>query len=256
MNSSSRPPPIHSPIFAAKDLFETRYQGADAVLVAGSVIRGEASSYSDLDLVVIFPSIRAAYRECFTHMGWPVEAFIHDLETLRYFFYRIDQPQGTSTLCEMVQEGLEVPAPTVATREAKALAQDVLKVGPPPLTFEQIEDRRLSISELVDDLREPRSRHELHATASRIYGELGDFYCRSRGGWTAEGKGLLKRLRTQDPAMARRFAEGFDRLFQHGLPSGVIGLAEEILAPHGGFLFDAYRREVPEVWREAAQRRE
>lgn len=247
--SNSRPAPLHSPIFAAKDLFETRYQGADAVLVAGSVVRGEASSYSDLDLVVIFPSVRAAYRESFTHMGWPVEAFIHDLETLRYFFYRIDQPQGTSTLCEMVQEGLEVPGATKATREAKTLAQEVLKQGPPALTFEEIEDRRYSISELIDDLREPRSRHELHAAAARVYGELGDFYCRSRGGWTSEGKGLLKRMKSQDPTLARRFAEAFDRLFQHGLPAGVIGLAEEMLAPHGGFLFDAYRREVPPNWR-------
>ncbi len=248
-SANSRPSPLHSPIFAAKDLFETRYQGAAAVLVAGSVVRGEASMYSDLDLVVIFPSVRAAYRESFTHMGWPVEAFIHDLETLRYFFYRIDQPTGTSTLCEMVKEGLEVPGACKATVEAKDLAEEVLKQGPPALTFEEIEDRRYHISELVDDLRDPRTRHELYAAAARVYGELGDFYCRSRGGWTSAGKGLLKRMKSQDPAMARRFTEAFDKLFQHGLSSGVIGLAEEMLAPYGGFLFDAYRREVPPNWR-------
>lgn len=240
---------IHSPISAAKDLFDNRYQGADAVLVAGSVVRGEASASSDLDLVVIFPSVRAAYRESFTHMGWPVEAFIHDLETLRYFFYRIDQPEGHSTLCEMVNEGLEVPGPCKATVEAKALASEVLKQGPPKLSFEEIEDRRYNISELVDDLRDPRSRHELNAAAARVFHELADFYCRSRGGWTSAGKGLLKRMKTQDPAMARRFSEAFDQLFQHGMPGAVIGLTEEMLAPYGGFLFDAYRREVPPNWR-------
>jgi hypothetical protein len=248
-SSPVRSASIHSPIFAAKDLFETRYQGAEAVLVAGSVVRGEASTYSDLDLVVIFPSVRAAYRESFTHMGWPVEAFIHDLETLRYFFYRIDQPQGSSTLCEMVKEGMEVPGPCKATAEAKALALDVLKQGPPVLTFEDIEDRRYGISELVDDLRDPRSRHELNAAAARVYHELADFYCRSRGGWTSAGKGLLKRMKTQDPVMARRFSEAFDQLFQFALPAPVISLAEEMLAPYGGFLFDAYRREVSPNWR-------
>lgn len=240
---------IHSPIFAAKDLFETRYQGADAVLVAGSVVRGEASTYSDLDLVVIFPSVRAAYRESFTHMGWPVEAFIHDLETLRYFIYRIDQPQGSSTLCEMVKEGMEVPGACKATDQAKQLAAEVLKQGPPMLTFEEIEDRRYGISELVDDLRDPRSRHELNAAAARVYHELADFYCRSRGGWTSAGKGMLKRMKTQDPVMARRFSESFDQLFQFAQPAAVISLAEEMLAPYGGFLFDAYRREVPPNWR-------
>lgn len=241
---------IHSPIFAAKDLFETRYHGASAILVAGSVVRGEASTYSDLDLVVIFPSVRAAYRESFTHKGWPVEAFIHDLETLRYFFYRIDQPEGHSTLCEMVKEGLEVPEPCKVTVQAKQLAGEVLKQGPPVLTHEEIEDRRYHISELVDDLRDPRTRHELNAAAARVYHELADFYCRSRGGWTSAGKGLLKRMKTQDPTMARRYSEAFDQLFQHGLPAAVIGLSEEVLAPYGGFLFDAYRREVPPFWRE------
>ncbi len=253
----SQPPPsaptrsasIHSPVSAAKDLFESRYQGADAVLVAGSVVRGEASTYSDLDLVVIFPRVRAAYRESFTHMGWPVEAFIHDLETLRYFIYRIDQPQGSSTLCEMVKEGMEVPGPCTATAEAKVLALDVLKQGPPVLTQEDIDDRRYNISELVDDLRDPRSRHELNAAAARVYHELADFYCRSRGGWTSAGKGLLKRMKTQDPVMARRFSEAFDQLFQFALPAPVISLAEEMLAPYGGFLFDAYRREVSPNWR-------
>lgn len=248
-SNQSRSAPIHSPIFAAKDLFETRYLGASAILVAGSVVRGEASTYSDLDLVVIFPSVRAAYRESFTHKGWPVEAFIHDLETLRYFIYRIDQPQGSSTLCEMVKEGLEVPEPCKATVEAKTLAAEVLKQGPPILTHEDIEDRRYHISELVDDLRDPRSRHELNAAAARVFHELADFYCRSRGGWTSAGKGLLKRMKTQDPVMARRFSDSFDQLFQHGLPAAVIHLAEEMLAPYGGFLFDAYRREVPPTWR-------
>lgn len=185
---NTRSSPLHSPIFAAKDLFDSRYQGADAVLVAGSVVRGEASQHSDLDLVVIFPKVRAAYRESFTHMGWPVEAFIHDLETLRYFFYRIDQPAGSSTLCEMVKEGLEVPTACKATVEAKHLAGEVLLAGPPPLTFEEIEDRRYHISEMIDDLRDPRTRHELNAAAARVYGDLADFYCRSRGAWTKIGR--------------------------------------------------------------------
>ncbi|MBN8540888.1 MAG: nucleotidyltransferase domain-containing protein [Deltaproteobacteria bacterium] len=249
MNQPPRSSPLYSPIFAAKDLFETRYHGADAVLVAGSVVRGEASAYSDLDLVVIFPKVPAAYRESFTHKGWPVEAFIHDLETLRYFFYRVDRPEGSATLCEMVKEGLEVPGPSKATDEAKALAAMILKEGPPALSAEEVEDRRYNISELIDDLREPRSRHEMNASAARLYGDLGDFFCRSRGAWTGLGKGLLKRIKSLDPAMARRFSDSFDQVFLHGQPAALIALTEEWLTPYGGFLFDAYRREAPHNWR-------
>lgn len=245
----SRSSSLYSPIFAARDLFESRYQGADAILVAGSVVRGEASTYSDLDLVVIFPSVRAAYRESFTHKGWPVEAFIHDLETLRYFFFRVDRPEGSATLSEMVKEGLEVPGPTRATAEAKTMAQEILSMGPPALSADEIEDRRYHISELIDDLREPRSRHELNAAGARVYGELADFYCRSKGYWTGAGKSLLKRMKQSDPALARRYSDAFDQLFQHGLPAAVIYLTEELLAPYGGMLFEAYRREAPPNWR-------
>lgn len=248
-NTQNRMTPLHSPIFAAKDLFETRYQGADAVLVAGSVVRGEASAYSDLDLVVIFQRVHSAYRESFMHKGWPVEAFIHDLETLRYFFYRVDRPEGTATLCEMVKEGLEVPAPTNLTKQAKELATEVLREGPPALPEDEIEDRRYMISEMVDDLREPRGRNELNSSGARLFGDLGDFYCRSRQGWTGQGKGLLKRIKAQNPALARRYAEAFDQLFKNGESGLVVLLAEEILAPFGGLLFDSYRREVPSNWR-------
>lgn len=247
--AGSRTQPLHSPLFAARDLFEARYQGADSLLLAGSVIRGEASSYSDLDVIVLFPHVRAAYRESFTHKGWPVEAFIHDMETLRYFLYRVDQPQASATLCEMIREGHEIPGATAMTADAKALAGDVLKAGPPKLSIDEIEDRRYHISELIDDLREPRSRHELIAAASRMYGELADFYCRSHGHWTGSGKGLLKRMKSIDTAVARRFSDAFDQLFQHGQPGPVIHLTEEMLAPFGGFLFDAYRREAPSNWR-------
>ena len=100
------------------------------------------------------------------------------------------------------------------------------------------------ISEMIDDLREPRSRHELNASGARLFGELGDFYCRSRGGWTGHGKGLLKRIKLQDPVLARRYSEAFDQLFQHVQPAMVITMAEELLAPYGGLLFDAYRRDA------------
>ena len=52
----------HSPLFVTKELFETRYLGANAIFVTGSVIRGEATKHSDLDLVILYPHVEHAYR--------------------------------------------------------------------------------------------------------------------------------------------------------------------------------------------------
>jgi hypothetical protein len=239
----------HSPVYVTKDLMENRYKGAQVIFLAGSVMRGEASTYSDIDIVVVYPKIERAYRESFFHLEWPVEAFVHDPETLRYFIHDVDRPQGSSTLAEMVFEGLETPAPTPFSEALKKMASEVLHLGPPALTEHQILDRRYHISELVDDIREPRTRQELNAAACSIYSELADYFFRSRGQFSSVGKAILKRMKRSDAAFFRRFTEAFDLLFATGRAEKVIELAEELLAPQGGMLFDGYRRDVPANWR-------
>lgn len=230
-------------MFVIKDLFETRYQGAQVIFLAGSVVRGEASNYSDIDLVIVYPRVEKAYRECFYHRGWPVEAFIHDPETLKYFFDDVDRPIGRATLAEMVFEGYEFPSSSELTSQLKTLASEFLKQGPPPLSRDEIDERRFHISGLIDDLREPRNRFELVAAATLLYNELADFYFRSNCGWTGSGKAILKRLKAVNPGLSRRFADAFESLFAKGETAPVIELAEEILGTQGGLLFEGYRQE-------------
>jgi hypothetical protein len=235
----------HSPLYVTKDLFESRYHGAEAIFVAGSVVRGEATTYSDLDLVVVYKKVPVAYRESFSYRDWPVEAFIHDSMTLEYFFRSVDPQIGRATLAEMISEGHEVPGATPLTEELKSIARAALAEGPKALLLEEIEDRRYQISEWIDDLREPKNRAELIAVGSMVYNELADFYFRTRKTWTGSGKAVLKRLKKIDPAFARRFSEAFEELFATGQSQRVIDISSEVLAPHGGFLFEGYRRDVP-----------
>jgi len=232
-----------------KDLLENRYRGADVIFLAGSVMRGEASTYSDIDIVVIFPKLESAYRESFFHLEWPVEAFVHDPETLRYFLERIDRQAASATLADMVFEGIETPAPTELSTQLKAMAESYLQRGPLEWTKAEIEDLRYQISELIDDIREPRSRPELMAAGSAIYPILAEFFLRSKGQFVSRGKAILKRLKRVDPGFSRRFADAFELLFQSGRGEKIIELAEELLAPHGGLLFDGYKRQTNPEWR-------
>jgi Nucleotidyltransferase domain len=239
----------HSPLFVSKELFETRYSGASAIFVAGSVVRGEASTYSDLDLVVVYPKVEVAYRESFYHRDWPVEAFIHDEDSLEYFLRELDPEIGRATLAEMIAEGHEVPQATPFTLKLKEMARSAIETGPPALSAAAIEDRRYHISELIDDLREPKNRSELIASATAVYTELADFYFRGHKSWTGTGKAILRRMKKVDPAFGRRFQESFEDLFINGQSQRVIDLANDILTPHGGFLFEGYRRDVPSTRR-------
>ncbi len=234
----------HSPLFVVRELLETRYQGAVLAFMAGSVVRGEASTYSDIDLVVIYDHIEQPFRESFIHKDWPVEAFVHDSDSLQEWF-ATDAQQGRSSLLEMISEGLEVPAASQLSTELKKQAEKLILQGPIALTGEEIEDRRYRISNLLDDIRDPRSREELIAAAAVLYKELADFYLRGRTLWSAEGKTVLRRLRKADPAFLRRFSEAFEALYTQNQISKAVALTEDLLNEHGGVLFEGYRRQRP-----------
>ncbi|WP_231866572.1 nucleotidyltransferase domain-containing protein [Acetobacter malorum] len=67
---------------AATSVFQVRYEAASFAYVAGSIMRGEGTYLSDIDLVVIYDHLEAAYRESFIVGDIPIEAFVHDCETL------------------------------------------------------------------------------------------------------------------------------------------------------------------------------
>src|SRR5918993_4369786 len=98
-----------SPVEAARRVFAERYAEARVLFLAGSVIRGEATATSDLDVVVVYERLAHAWRESFSCGGWPVEAFVHDPETWEHFV-EIDRRRGVPALLRMVIEGVEVPA--------------------------------------------------------------------------------------------------------------------------------------------------
>jgi hypothetical protein len=232
----------------AREVHKERYSNAAILFAAGSFVRGEATAYSDLDLVVVFHSVPNAYRGSFRFEGVPVEAFVHDPATLNYFFYEIDRPSGIPALPQMVKEGIEIPGPNELSVSLKQLAAAVLDIGPPPLSADTLRRRRYELSDLLDDLRDPRSHAEMAASGSLLYGSLADFYLRSRGCWSAKGKSIPRVLERIDSRLCARFCESFERLFVQADPSAAIALTEELLQPTGGLLFDGYRLEAPSDW--------
>lgn len=51
------------PKLAACEVIAQRFDGAVVTFLSGSVMRGEETETSDLDLVVVYESIEAAFRE-------------------------------------------------------------------------------------------------------------------------------------------------------------------------------------------------
>ncbi len=229
---------------------EQRFAAADTILLCGSVVRGEATPRSDLDLVVLFDHVDAAWRESFVHDGWLIECFCHDRETAEYYFRESDYPSGIGALMHMVLDGIPVPAATPLSQQLKLQAQRVYDDGPPAWDTEETDNLRYTLSGLLDDLigaqeadlSEAQRQAQQRAIASVVYHMLAQFYLRVRGHWGATGKTILRRLHAVDASLATQYEQAFADAFSTGNTRLLQALIQEILAPYGGYLFAGHRR--------------
>lgn len=234
-----------------KEILRAKYASAEFAFLAGSIVRGEATAFSDLDIVVIYKELPNAFRECFYFREFPVETFVHTPETLNYF-YASDAKTFVPSLAAMVVEGIEVPSKTDLSILLKRSASEFLS-NPPKISAEEIRDFRGWLTDLIDDIRAPRSKEELTASATTLYAALAEFYLRTNGAWAAKSKSIPRALRKLNSEFQRRFCESFERLFVAGEAGKVIEMTEELLAPHGGFLFDGLRLDAPADWRKSIE---
>ena len=228
----------------AKEICCGKYPDATVTFLAGSIVRGEGTPYSDLDLVVIFDELPNAYRESFYFQDYPVEAFVHDPETLHYFIER-ERVAGLCIMAQMVSEGIELPETCALSQSLKEFAHSVISAQPPELSEEDLRKARYNITNLIDDIRSPRSKEEAVASGTLLYESLANCYLRINNLWEAKGKTIPRKLKLADSEFCLRFCGGFQKLFAGGETEEVIALSEEILEPIGGFLFEGHKLNAP-----------
>jgi predicted nucleotidyltransferase len=230
----------------------THYPGVDAAVLAGSRSRGEGSPQSDFDLVLLFPRLtHGAWREMVEFEGYHMEVFGHDLGTIRYFCRDVDRPSGRPVLPKMIVEGLVVSARSSdILNKARAVANDTLREGPPPITEGDVRARRYAITDLAVSLRGGREKHLLLAAGSALYGALADFALRASNQWSASGKAIPSSLAAADPVLSASFEAAFSALFCCNDVTLVQELVDRVLEPHGGRLRTGFRQQSPTAWRD------
>ncbi len=216
--------------------------------MAGSRLRGTADAFSDLDLVVLFDALPHAYRESFLWDGVPIEAFVNDPGTLRWFL-RADVENGRPVMIDMVAGG-EVIGPDPGLAGPLRTEAEALRVaGPAPLGEAALRMLRYRITDLLDDLRGLRPGAEVRSIGCALHDLTADLALRGRGRWAARGKWIPRDLNAIDPALAGRFDDAFRALFAADDPAPVLALLGDELGRHGGPLFDGDRRDAPAEWR-------
>ncbi len=194
-----------NPLDVIKKLINERYQDAKAIFWAGSVSKGQGNEASDLDLMIFYERIHNASREAFIYDGWPIDAFINDIETLRYFLEESRRGNGISGSIYMILNGLEITTPTEFSNTIKSVAQEIFALGPVSWKKTQIDKERFLITDMLENIKYPQSREEQIASASWLYEALSQFYFRSQNKWRASGKSIIRYLNQDNPDLAKEF---------------------------------------------------
>ncbi|MDR0137777.1 nucleotidyltransferase domain-containing protein [Metabacillus idriensis] len=226
------------PLEAAKRIIEKHYPTCSAAVLSGSVVRGEGTNTSDLDLVIFDESLPSSYRESFVDFEWPVEAFVHNFESYRQFF-QSDCKSGTSSMPRMVFEGLILKGEE-RLQPIKREAQDLLEKGPEPLSNKEIETRRYFITDALDDFIGSSKRSEEIFIAGILAELIHQFVLLTNGRYIGKSKWIPRALMQFDPEFAVEFTSVFDEFYRTGRKDKVVALADSILKPHGGRFFAGF----------------
>jgi hypothetical protein len=149
----------------------------------------------------------------------------------------------------MVVSGIALPQANEFSRSLQTLADEVIAAGPPVWSKLDIDTSRYTITNLIDDLRAPRSKDELFAVATALYSTVAEHFLRTQGLWSARGKAIPERLNKVSPEFSERFNAAFADVFETKRSQSVIELCQELLVPCGGWLFAGHKAIAPLEWR-------
>jgi predicted nucleotidyltransferase len=220
----------------AKEFAEKKFPGALAVIAAGSVVRGEDTALSDIDLLVVLPNEKfgKSYHGVSFFQGWPLDLFVHNENADAYFIEK-EKAAGKATLCDIIVSGRVVAGDAKFVSRLRQKAQRILDRGPKKLASAEIIAARYQLTDAIEDLPRP-SMDEAYGALARLHQGLGDFYLRLNGAWGGGGKALAQILKKHDAKFEAEYERVFAAAYKNDDYRALEKLVDKVLAPVGGRL--------------------
>ena len=229
-----------APIDVARLLVHERFPAAVQAWLAGSVVRGNPTSTSDLDITVL-DETTVAHRESLRFEGWPVELFVNCEAGIRHFVAK-DITRRKPSTARLVAHGVAL-VPGGGGAELRAHCEQVLAVGPGRLSAEDVAADRYGLSDLLDDLRGAEQGPVATAIAVATWQRAAEFVLAVNGRWNGGGKWLSRELLALDEGAGTTWTTRLDEALRRALEGDVAALeaaAEAALDEAGGRLWEGY----------------
>ncbi len=237
------------PTEIARELVFSRFPSATVALLCGSAASGRFNARSDLDIIVVVPSVERASREAFLYSDWPVELYIHDIGTLRYCMEVFDHHRGIPCTASMVLSSMLICGEAERLDDLRRLATAALDRGPHCWSSRELEGMLHRLSLLCTDLRDERSTSEMAAIAVELFRDLACFSLRGNGLWHGQGKFLALALDSLASGLSNEFACGLLDVLERRDSRRLVSLTERLTEPFGGLSATRLRDSAPKEWR-------
>ncbi|MCL6443854.1 MAG: nucleotidyltransferase domain-containing protein [Alicyclobacillus sp.] len=230
--------PRLSGLRAAEKFVSAHYPDCNIAFLAGSTARGDASPYSDLDILVICDHAPSPYIEAFFEYGWMIEVLMHNRNSYKHFF-EMDRNRARPSLPEMFATGIVlVDDGTAAAIQLEA--QQLLEAGPPALSPQEMQFLRFAITNHLLDLQGGLQPLDAIFVVNELADRIHELVLRTNGKWIGKGKRLVRALEDYNPDFAVEFAETFGSFYTTHDVAPVIDFADRVLDCYGGRLFEGY----------------
>lgn len=230
-----------SALVAAREYVIKEYPNAILAVLAGSVVRGEGTENSDLDIVIITDGDELPYRKSVIYQKWPIELFVYNEKSYKEHCQRgVDQARPT--LINMIVEGIPIIDRDKNFHIIKREGEEILNKGPRELNEKEVENYRYMLSALLEDLKGSANNYESIFVVNKLSIVLSEFIMRLNRRWIGDGKWSYKVLREFDGELADTFTSAFTAFYSKDDKEAIISFTEEILKPVGGVFFEGFNR--------------
>lgn len=231
-----------APLDAARDLVGERFPAATQAWLGGSVVLGDATATSDLDITVLDESA-VVHRESLLFAGWPVELFGHSEASIRHVVAK-DLAQRKPSMARLIARGVEL-LPGDAGDAIRKHCEQTLEAGAGPMSSDALDGARYALSDLVDDLRGAAPGPVGAAIAVEAWRCTADLVLAVHGHWTGGGKWLARELLALDEVAGTSWATTLHESLQRAVAGDTKPLeraADAALSEVGGRLWDGHHQ--------------
>ena len=208
-------------------------------ILAGSTVRGESTTTSDLDIVIIDINLTNCYRESFYEFGWPIEAFVHNKESLIKWIEK-DILRRKPSMPNMICEGVLITGNNKYLNELKSFSSNKIKEGPKPYSIEEDLTERYFITDLLDDFIGSQNHIDDIFILNELLDKIINYQLVKSNNWIVHNKRIQSSSIKLNQEIANKYIRAINEFYLNQNKNEILELIELVLLENGGRVFESY----------------